>query len=67
VKANGINHQYSNGKRLMMKDLLMFHGVATLLDVCAAVKQGESVLIVTDMLKYEIARVLAAASIERGA
>jgi 2,5-dihydroxypyridine 5,6-dioxygenase len=51
----------------MMKDLLMMRGAATLLDGCAAVKPGESILIVTDMLKYEIARVLAAASIERGA
>jgi len=42
-------------------------GAATLLDVCAAVKRGECVLIVTDMRKYPIARVLAAASIERGA
>lgn len=50
-----------------MKDLLMIRGAATLLDVCAAVKPGESVLIVTDMLKYKIARVLASASIERGA
>ena len=50
-----------------MKDLLMMRGAATLLDTCAAVKSGESVLIVTDMLKYNIARVLAAASTERGA
>jgi len=50
-----------------MKDLLMIKGAATLLDTCAAVKPGESVLIVTDMLKFEIARVLATASTERGA
>ena len=38
-----------------MKDLLMMRGAATLLDGCAVVKPEESVLIVTDMLKYEIA------------
>jgi 2,5-dihydroxypyridine 5,6-dioxygenase len=50
-----------------MKDLLMSRGARTLLDTCAAVKPGETVLIVTDMVQFPIARVLAAAAVERGA
>jgi 2,5-dihydroxypyridine 5,6-dioxygenase len=50
-----------------MKDLLMMQGARTLLDVCVAVKPGETVLIVTDMVKFDIARVIAAAAVERGA
>jgi leucyl aminopeptidase (aminopeptidase T) len=50
-----------------MKDLLMARGAKTLLDTCVAVKPGENVLIVTDMVKFGIARVIAAAAVERGA
>ncbi len=50
-----------------MRDLLMMKGARTLLDVCAAVRPAESVLIVTDMVKAPIARVIAGAAVERGA
>lgn len=50
-----------------MKDLLMMRGARTLLDTCVAVKPGETVLIVTDMVKVRIAKVLAAAALEREA
>jgi 2,5-dihydroxypyridine 5,6-dioxygenase len=50
-----------------MKEVMMSRGAKTLLDTCVAVKPGESVLIVTDMLKFAIARVIAAAAVERGA
>ncbi len=50
-----------------MRDLLMMKGARTLLDVCVAVKPAETVLIVTDMEKASIARVVASAAIERGA
>jgi leucyl aminopeptidase (aminopeptidase T) len=50
-----------------MKDVMMARGARTLLDVCVAVKPGEIVLIVTDMVKFPIARVLATAAVERGA
>ena len=48
-------------------DSLMFKGARTILDVCVAVKNGETVCIVTDHHKEHIARVLEAAAIERGA
>ncbi len=50
-----------------MKDLLMARGARTLLDTCVAAKPGGTVLIVTDMVKFAIARVIAAAALERGA
>jgi leucyl aminopeptidase (aminopeptidase T) len=50
-----------------MRDLLMMRGARTLLDVCVAVTPAETVLIVTDMQKASIARVIAAAAMERGA
>jgi len=50
-----------------MKHLLMMRGARTLLDTCVAVKPGETVLIVTDMVKVGIAEVLAAATLERDA
>ncbi len=50
-----------------MKEVMMSRGAKTLLDTCVAVKPGESVLIVTDMVKFAIARVIAAAAVERGA
>jgi leucyl aminopeptidase (aminopeptidase T) len=45
----------------------MMKGARTLLDACVAVKPGETVLIVTDMVKVNIAEVLAAAALERDA
>jgi leucyl aminopeptidase (aminopeptidase T) len=50
-----------------MRELLMMKGARTLLDVCVATKPGETVLIVTDMQKASIARVIASAAVERGA
>ena len=42
-----------------MKDLLMAKGAKTLIDVCTRVKPGETVLVVTDMYKLDIAKVIA--------
>ncbi len=50
-----------------MRDLLMMKGARTLVDVCTGIRAGESVLIVTDMVKTPIARVIAGAAVERGA
>jgi len=51
-----------------VKNILMMKGARTLLDNCARVKAGESVLIITDMnMTPSIAEVLAAAAAERGA
>jgi 2,5-dihydroxypyridine 5,6-dioxygenase len=50
-----------------MEQVLMMKGASRLMDVCARVKEGEKVLIVTDFPKVPIAEVLAAAAYERGA
>ena len=50
-----------------MKELLMIKGAKTLIDVCTKVKPGETVLIVTDMAKLNIARVIAGVAMDRGA
>jgi leucyl aminopeptidase (aminopeptidase T) len=50
-----------------MRELLMMKGARTLLDVCVVMKPGETVLIVSDMEKASIARVIASAAVERGA
>jgi len=50
-----------------MKDILMTKGAKTLVDVCTKVKPDENVLIVTDMVKFDIAKVLAGVAQERGA
>jgi leucyl aminopeptidase (aminopeptidase T) len=53
--------------RLRMKEALMLKGASTILDTCVSVKAGETVFIVTDMVKEGIGQVLAAAAVERGA
>ncbi|HYB21819.1 MAG TPA: leucyl aminopeptidase, partial [Thermodesulfobacteriota bacterium] len=45
-----------------MKEVLMYRGAQRILRVCADVKPGEKVLILTDYLKEPIARVLASAA-----
>jgi len=50
-----------------MKDILMTKGAKTLVDVCTKIKPKETVLIVTDMTKFNIAKVLAGVVKERGA
>ncbi|MBW1696495.1 MAG: leucyl aminopeptidase [Deltaproteobacteria bacterium] len=50
-----------------MKELLMMKGARTLVDVCTKVTPGESVLIVTDMYKLAIGKVIAAVAMDRGA
>lgn len=49
-----------------MKEALMIRGAKVLVDICAGVKPGEKVLIVTDFEKLHIANVLASVLIERG-
>jgi len=50
-----------------MKEILMTKGAKILVDVCTKVKPGDKVLIATDMVKTNIAKVLAAVVKERGA
>jgi len=50
-----------------MKELLMAKGAKTLIDVCTQVKPGETVLIVTDMYKTDIAKAIAGTAMDRGA
>ena len=45
----------------------MMQGAKTIMDNCVSLKAGEVVLIVTDMMQENIAKVLAAAATERGA
>ena len=52
---------------MQMKEVLMFKGARTIMDNCVSLKQGEKVLIVTDMAQVKIANILAAAAFERGA
>lgn len=52
---------------MRMKEALMMQGAKTIMDSCVSLKSGESVLIVTDMVQEGIAKVLAAAAVERGA
>ena len=52
---------------LQMKEALMMQGAKTIMDNCVSLKAGEVVLIVTDMMQENIAKVLAAAATERGA
>ena len=52
---------------MKMKEALMMQGARTIMDNCVSLKAGETVLIVTDMVQENIAKVLAAAAVERGA
>ena len=49
-----------------MKEALMMQGAKTIMDNCVSLKAGETVLIITDMVQEGIAKVLAAAAVERG-
>jgi len=49
----------------MMKSALAMKGAKTLIDICAKVKPKETVLIVTDMFKLDVAKVIARAAAER--
>lgn len=50
-----------------MKNILMSKGATTLVEICAGVKRGENVLIVTDFLMMTIAEAVAAAAYRAGA
>ena len=50
-----------------MKDALMMQGARTIMDDCVSLRAGENILIITDMVQENIAKVLAAAAVERGA
>lgn len=50
-----------------MIDILMVKGAKILIDVCTKVKPEEKVLIVTDMVKFNLANVIAGVAKERGA
>lgn len=50
-----------------MKELLMAKGAKTLIDICTKVKPGETVLVITDMYKIDIAKVIAGMAMDRGA
>ena len=50
-----------------MKRILMSKGAKTLVEVCAGVKPGENVLIVTDFMMMTIAEAVAAAAYQAGA
>lgn len=52
---------------LNMKEALMFKGARTICDVCVNLKPGEQIVILTDMYKANIGKVLASAAQERGA
>ena len=50
-----------------MKELLMMKGAKTLVDVATKVQPGETVLLVTDYAKTDIAKAVAAVACDRGA
>ncbi|NLX84947.1 MAG: leucyl aminopeptidase, partial [Synergistaceae bacterium] len=52
---------------MRMKDALMMQGARTIMDDCVSLRAGENILIITDMVQEGIAKVLAAAAVERGA
>lgn len=52
---------------MRMKEALMLQGARKVLDECVGLREGESVYIVTDMIKEGIGQTLAAAAVERGA
>jgi len=50
-----------------MKQVLMQRGAGRILDVCAGLNQGETVVILTDFLRSDLAAVVAGAALDRGA
>ena len=54
-------------KGKVMKELLMMKGAKTLVDVATKVQAGETVLLVTDYAKTDIAQAVAAVACDRGA
>jgi 2,5-dihydroxypyridine 5,6-dioxygenase len=50
-----------------MESVLMTRGAGRILDVCAGLKPGEQVVVVTDFLKSRLAEIVAAAAADRGA
>lgn len=52
---------------MRMKDALMMQGARTIMDDCVSLKAGDNILIITDMVQENIANVLVAAAVERGA
>ena len=52
---------------MKMKEALMMQGARTIMDNCVSLRAGENILIITDMVQENIAKVLAAAAVERGA
>jgi len=50
-----------------MKEVLMMKGAGKLIDMCAGVKRGENVSIITDMLTLNVAKVLAKAAVGKDA
>ena len=54
-----------SGLALKMKEALMMQGAKTIMDNCVSLKAGENILIITDMVQENIAKVLAAAAVER--
>ena len=54
-------------KGKVMKELLMMKGAKVLVDVATKVQAGETVLLVTDYAKTDIAQAVAAVACDRGA
>lgn len=50
-----------------MKSILMTRGAGRILDVCAHLQQGETVVIATDFVNSRLAEIVAAAATDRGA
>lgn len=66
LKRLGSKHVYNVGEETM-KRIMMMKGARKIVETCADVKQGERVLVVTDIEKITIAEMVAAAAVERGA
>lgn len=52
---------------MRIQEALMLRGAKTILDSCVSLKAGEKLLVVTDMYQENIAKILAAAALEREA